>query len=350
MAYFGQLVIDGSTYLVGSTLYGVCNTSAGTSTKVVNSGLLGNAFEELIPGITINVQFVKGSTNETITLKVGSTSTLSVVGNCKCNENAILQFTYGQVNGIDRWILNAGEKTSTTVMQTYDSTSTEPISGKGVAEAIAPLIPGGDSAAAYSVDTTIGDNPSNNKVPTSFAVANYVHTAFARENAMIYQGTIGIGGTINTVPITNYSAGDIYRVITAARYAGIQFNVGDLLMAIEDANPEASNINNSHWIQIRLNFDRIVSGPITATAGHVATFGNNGQEIIDSGYTIAASVPANAIFTDTHYEDKGTVGAITGITDGNEFTLASIVAGTLNIKQGLAFNSATVSLGIQEAT
>jgi hypothetical protein len=64
-------------------------------------------------------------------------------------------------------------------MQTYDSTSSEPISGRGVAEAIAPLVPGGNSAAALGVDTTIGDNPTDNKVPTSLAVVNYVNGAFA---------------------------------------------------------------------------------------------------------------------------------------------------------------------------
>lgn len=348
MAYFGQLVVDNSTYLVGSTLYGVCNTSAGTSAKIVNSGVLGNSFDELIAGISINIQFTKGSTNDTITLKVGSTQTLDVVGNCKCNANAILQFTYGQVSGVGKWILNAGEKTATTVMHTYDSTSSEPISGRGVAEAIAPLVPGGDSAAAYSVDTSIGDNPSSSKVPTSLAVANYVHDAFAREDAMVYKGTLGIGGTVANVPVTGYSAGHVYRVITAARYAGYQCSVGDLLMAITDASSEATAITPSHWAQIRLNFDGAVFGPQDATTGHIAIFGVSGQEITDSGYTIATSVPANAVFTDTHYEDTGTVQAITGITAGNEFNLAQVTQGRLHIAEGFSFTKATVSTGIQE--
>lgn len=37
------------------------------------------------------------------------------------------------------------------------------------------------------------------------------------------------------------------------------------------------------------------------TEGHVATFGADGKTIIDSGFTIAKSVPANAKFTDTTY-------------------------------------------------
>ena len=348
MAYFGQLNIDSSTYLVGSTLYGVCNTAAGTRAKVVNSGVLGNSFDDFVAGITVNIQFTKGCTNESITLKIGTTSTLDVIGNCKCNENAILSFTYGQVNGVGKWILAAGEKSATTVMHTYDSTSSEPISGRGVAEAIAPLVPGGNSAASYSVDTEIGDNPSTSRVPTSLAVANYVHEAFAREDAMVYKGTLGIGGTIISVPITDYSAGHVYRVITAARYAGYQCNAGDLLMAITDANSEATAITPSHWVQIRLNFDGAVFGPQDATTGHIATFGASGQEITDSGYTIATSVPASAVFTDTHYEDKGTIQAVTNISSGNDLIIASASSGRLHILEGLSLTKSTASTGIQE--
>ena len=43
-----------------------------------------------------------------------------------------------------------------------------------------------------------------------------------------------------------------------------------------------------------------VKGPASATANHVATFdGTTGKTVKDSGYTIAASVPSGAVFTDT---------------------------------------------------
>lgn len=350
MAYFGQLVVDGDSYLVGSTLYGTCTTSAGTSAKVVDSGVLGSTFDQLIEGITVNIQFVQGCTIDSITLKIGTTSTLYVHGNCKCAANAVLSFTYGKVNGANRWILNAGEKSAVNVMQTYDSTSSEPISGRGVAEAIAPLVPGGNSAANYSVDTEIGNNPSGAKVPTSLAVANYVNNAFSEKDALIYKGTIGVGGTITSLPYSDYSAGWIYRVITAGTYANQKCEVNDLIMSIQDANDNAFGIIVSHWVVIQTNIVNPVSGPNSATQGHVATFGASNQEITDSGYTIETSVPSNAVFTDTHYEDKGTVQAITGIEEGTEFTFASIVSGALNIKRGITLSKATVSTGVQEVT
>mgnify|MGYP006896756118 CR=1 FL=1 len=55
MAYFGELKVNGTSYLVGSSLYGVCNTNASLTSKVVSTGVLGNDFTELINGITVNI-------------------------------------------------------------------------------------------------------------------------------------------------------------------------------------------------------------------------------------------------------------------------------------------------------
>ena len=349
MAYFGELVIDGNSYKVGSSLFGVCNTSAGKREKVVaTTDTLGSIFTDFIYGITVNIQFTNGNTVEDITLAIGNTTALPVHGNAKCNANALLSFTYGIVSGNSKWILNAGEKTATTVMQTYDSSSSEPISGRGVAEAIAPLVPGGNSAANYSVENEIGAFPSAAKVPTSLAVANYVNNAFSTKDALLYRGTIGLSGTITQLPTNGYSTGWLYKVITAGTYIGQRCEVGDLILATSDATDGASEINSSHWVIIQTNITNPVSGPSVATRGNIATFGESGQEITDSGFTIGTSVPSGAVFTDTHYEDKGTVQAIIGITEGNDFNLAQVTQGRLHIASGFSFTKTAVSTGIQE--
>ena len=345
MAYFGKLIVDNEEYLVGSTLYGVCNTSAGTSAKVINTGLLGTTFDELIEGITVNIKFTNGCTVDTISLRIGSVGAQPVHGNCKCNTNAVLSFTYGSVDGVYKWILNAGEKTATTVMQTYDSTSTEPISGRGVAEAIAPLVPGGNSAANYSVETEIGENPSNAKVPTSQAVANYVNNAFAENDALVYKGTINSNSQL---PINGYSAGWIYKIANAGTYLNQKCEVNDLIMAVNDGSDNAFSIISSDWVIIQTNIENPVSGPNSATQGHVATFGATSQQIVDSGYTIETSVPQNAVFTDTQYEEKGTIQAIIDIGVGNDFILASTSSGRLHITGGLSITKSAASTGIQE--
>ena len=306
MSYFGQLMIDGNAYLVGSTLFGECRTAAGTSAKLVTSGVLGNTFDQLIPGITVNIQFIQGSTTENITLKIGSTAALPVQGNCKCNANAVLSFTYNTVSGIDKWILNAGEKTSTTVMQTYDSTSSEPISGRGVAEAIAPLVPGGNSAANYSVDTEIGNNPSGAKVPTTLAVVNYVDQAFSSKYAMIYKGTIGISGNRVTLPSSNYTAGFVYKVADAGTYAGQRCEVGDLIIATSNANETDTGIINSHWtivhtnISVQQTYNSTSTDPISGAGvkdaidhirlPHSITFGAGGAYTYDGSADVVVPV------------------------------------------------------------
>lgn len=352
MAYFGQLEIDGLIYPVGSSLTGVCTTNAGTQTKIVNTGLLGAAFTELIDGITVNIQFTQGNTREFIYLIVGTTESLPVHGNAKCNTNAILSFTYGSVNNVAHWILNAGEKTSTTVMNTYDSTSTEPISGKGVAEAIAPLLPNGDSAAGRGVDTEIGATSTHNNVPTSRAVVEYVDNAFGSFGGMIYKGTIGINGTISEVPRTGYDAGWVYRVITPNTYAGQICEIGDLLMSISPAGQYQLNAVSAHWTVIQTNLRSVMQGPPIAVEGNVAIFGADSHTLADSGYTIQSSVPANAQFTDTRYESSGTESVVTGIEPGEGFVLANILNANLNIASGFRLTRADVIKGIriQEVT
>jgi hypothetical protein len=67
-----------------------------------------------------------------------------------------------------------------------------------------------------------------------------------------------------------------------------------------------------------------VVGPSSVTADRIAVFdGTSGKVIKDSGYTIATSVPANAVFTDTTYESKTADSGGTDIslvTTGEKYT------------------------------
>jgi len=59
-------------------------------------------------------------------------------------------------------------------------------------------------------------------------------------------------------------------------------------------------------------------------------------------------VPSNAVFTDTKYEDKGTIQAVTDIQPGNDFTIASASGGILHIASGIGLSKSTASTGIKE--
>ena len=352
MGYFGKYTIDsGPSYPVGSTLFGVTETPASTALKIVkNTTYLGSNFTAILDGVTVHIQFKYGNTaTSNLQLKIGDTTAKAITnpgGVFNWAAESIVSFTYDGTN----WVVNdAGIPSALTVEDTYDPTSSNAISGKGVAEAIAPLT-GGNNASAYGVDTEIGANPSTNRLPTSYAVATYVNNKFDDNKTWLYKGTLGLGGTTGALPSANYKAGWIYKIAANGTYAGQVCEEGDFILAISSATSGQTAVNNNHWAVLQGNVHNPVSGPSSATQGHVAIFGSNKQQLEDSGYTIAKSVPSDAVFTDTHYEDKGTVSAITAIEDGTEFTLASIVAGTLNIKRGLNITTATVSTGIQEVT
>ena len=67
-----------------------------------------------------------------------------------------------------------------------------------------------------------------------------------------------------------------------------------------------------------------VTGPASSTDAHVAVFdGATGKIVKDSGFTIAKSVPSNAVFTDTTYSSEAAASGGTDVslcTTGEKYT------------------------------
>lgn len=85
---------DGEQVLIGTTLYGECNTNAELKAKVVTLP----KFDGLTPGVTIFVKFTQGNSlllnnDNAFTLKVGTTNEYPIKGNCVCDMNEIVAFT-----------------------------------------------------------------------------------------------------------------------------------------------------------------------------------------------------------------------------------------------------------------
>lgn len=149
-------------------------------------------------------------------------------------------------------------------------------------------------------------------------VKSQIDSKIAAADAMIYKGTIGTGGTVTALPAT-HSTGWTYKVITAGTYAGVACEVGDMIICLTDG----TSANNSHWTVVQTNVDGAVTGPASATSGNVAVFnGTTGKVIKDSGFTIAKSVPANAVFTDTDTK-------VTSV--GNHYTPAADSGSALSV-------------------
>ena len=149
--------------------------------------------------------------------------------------------------------------------------------------------------------TPTAPTAANGTNTTQIATTAFVMNAFTANDAMVFKGTIGTGGTVTSLP-TTHSQGWTYKVITAATYAGKVCEVGDMIICVADGTVAA----DADWTVVQTNIDGAVTGPASSTGDHIAAFnGTSGKVIKDSGYTIATSVPSGAVFTDT----KNTAGS-----------------------------------------
>src|SRR5699024_4996486 len=84
---------------------------------------------------------------------------------------------------------------------------------------------------------------------------DYADSVIGANDAMVFKGTLGTGGTVTALPST-YSTGWTYRVITAGTYAGQKCEVGDLIIAIDDASGSGTNAD---WTVAQTNIDGAVT-------------------------------------------------------------------------------------------
>lgn len=165
---------------------------------------------------------------------------------------------------------------------------------------------GTGTAEQLSVITDL-NNASTSSFATSSAVKAYVDGLLSANDAMVFKGTIGTGGTVTALPTTGYSAGWTYRVITAGTYAGQACEVGDLIIAVTSY---AGSTSDSHWTVAQTNVDGAVTASGTATGNNVPVFdGNTPFKIKDSGVAISSLAPlASPAFTGTPTAPTPTTG------------------------------------------
>lgn len=166
--------------------------------------------------------------------------------------------------------------------------------------------------------------------------ATDLNNLLAANDAMVFKGTLGTGGTITALP-TTHSAGWAYKIIEAGTYANLVAEIGDLIVAVVDR--DGSNNQNSDWIIVQTNIDGAVTGPASSTADNIALFdGTTGKLIKDSGTALSAKVDANASITgDTKakitFDNKGlvTAGADLADTDIPNLSADKITSSVFNV-------------------
>ena len=145
---------------------------------------------------------------------------------------------------------------------------------------------------------TAAEGTNTTQIATTAFVANAVAKSFAANDAMLFKGTIGTNGTVTALPAT-HNVGWTYRVITAGTYAGVKCEVGDLIICIADGTAA----NNAHWTVAQTNIDGAVIRDVTTAVGSTTlpVYVNANGVVKPLSYSLNASVPADAKFTDTNY-------------------------------------------------
>lgn len=200
----------------------------------------------------------------------------------------------------------------TTVDSALSASSANPVQNKVINTALAAKAPLASPAfTGTPTAPTPGASVNDTQIATTSFVQALINSKIAAADAMIFKGTIGTDGTITALPAT-HSTGWTYKVITAGTYAGAKCEVGDMIVCLKDGTAD----NNADWTVIQANIDGAVIGAASAVANHVAAFADaTGKVIKDSGFTIGASVPAGAKFTDTTYAVmKGATSSAAGAT------------------------------------
>ena len=191
------------------------------------------------------------------------------------------------------------------------------------------LVGNGTSAisAPYSVETTLTGGSS--AIPRADAVKTYVDSLLSANDAMVFKGTLGTGGTVTALPTGTVSAGWTYRVITAGTYAGVVCEIGDMIIAVA----EPSGNVNSTWTVIQTNIDGAVVGPASSTNNNFALFnGATGKLIADAGFGSGAFYSSSN--PNGYTSNVGTVTSVGGAGSVAGLTLTGSVTTTGNLTLG----------------
>ena len=126
MSYIGNVKVGSTTHLVGSTLYGTCDTAAGTAAKAVTCA----NFDQLLTGVTIKVKFTNSNTIANPTLNVNNTGAKNIYRygttapstsvQSSWYAGAVISFTYdGSAWMMDDWTYTADGSDTSQLLSYY---------------------------------------------------------------------------------------------------------------------------------------------------------------------------------------------------------------------------------------
>lgn len=131
------------------------------------------------------------------------------------------------------------------------------------------------------------------------ALKSYVEGLFAN----LTSSEPGVVNSTNPLP-ANYKAGQHFRVAEAGTYAGVECEVGDLILVVKNYNVDTAS--NDDFMVLQANIDgAVTSAAETTTIGEVVVFDSvTGKVIKGSGVQIAS---LNDVITKAHEHTNKTV-------------------------------------------
>lgn len=190
------------------------------------------------------------------------------------------------------------------------ATASELQAVKATAEAAMPKSGGAFTGAITVQDPTENSNPATKayadqaEADAIQAAKEYADQLLGANDAMVYKGTLGEGGTVESLP-TTYSIGWTYKVVTAGSYAGQQCEIGDMLIAIADATEDGENAD---WSIVQANIDGAVTYGSALTVDEIV-LGNGAGVVKPSGVKLADLA--------TKTENGNKADKVIGATDGH---------------------------------
>ena len=179
---------------------------------------------------------------------------------------------------------------------------------------------------ALTVNLIDAGTDTANRVVSAKVFKDALTSYMAANDAMIFKGTLGEGGTITSLP-TAHKAGWTYKVITADTYNGHVCEVGDLIICIADSD---NNNSEGDWVVAQANLDGAVIGPTANTVvdGNVAVFNGTSGKLIKRGTISTTSVIKTAELTGGAVPTLGTAISIPNVTGNTSVTVKSVKTNT----------------------
>ena len=331
-SYIGKVQIGTATpVLVGSTLYGICQSQAAATAKTVistddNTGkFINDNYDQLLQGTTIHIKFVNGNTATSgLTLQVGTVPTPhNIVGNCTCSAGTIISFTLDEN---EYWVVNDNTITEYEFMTAYNAVSNKVATAADLAALDI------QDAAHKDLVTDIGNNTTSTDVPTAAAVVTYVQSMTGGlaglSGAMHFRGQITDTNVIITDGGNQMPHIEGYDYENGSAKANFTPEPGDVILS---GSQEFVWVNNK-W-------------ELLGDQGSYAL--NSNVDTITEVSNFTANTLPTLTVTDTNVSQVSvTNGSAASLTTNdvtipkvNSTTTASVTAGILNITLGVIDNT-----------